>query len=99
TPTNGSFRVTQSAISSVDTVVSYTIGGTATSGSDFTALTGTVTILAGQTTADIIVPVLNDAIVEATETVSATLTTVTAGNAGVTLSGVAGALTSSLNVT
>src|SRR5260370_37628556 len=45
--TNGKFRVTQSAVSSTDTVVSYTVSGTATAGSDYTALSGTVTIAAG----------------------------------------------------
>ncbi len=84
TPTNGSFRVTQTAVSSMNTVVSYAIAGTATSGSDYTTLTGTATILAGQLTTDITVPVLNDNIVEPTETVVATLTGLT-GNSLVTL--------------
>src|SRR5205807_2298444 len=53
TPTSGVFRVTQTAVSSTDTVVNYSIGGTATAGSDYTALTGSVTIPAGQTFADI----------------------------------------------
>jgi hypothetical protein len=75
-PTSGRFTLTQSAASSVDTIVSYTVGGTATSGSDFTALSGTATIPAGQTSVDVIVPVLNDALVEATESVSLTLTTI-----------------------
>ena len=99
TPTNGSFRVTQTAVSSTDTVVNYTIGGTATSGSDFTALSGTVTILAGQTTADIVVPVLNDNTVEATETVTATLTSFGAHDADITLNGTPANLTASLNIT
>src|SRR5258705_543646 len=53
TPTNGLFRVTQTAVSSTDTVVNYTVdvASTATAGSDYTTLSGTVTILAGQTTA------------------------------------------------
>jgi hypothetical protein len=75
-PINGRFTITQSAASSVATVVSYTVGGAATSGSDFTALSGTATIPAGQTSVDVIVLVLNDAIVEATESVSITLTTI-----------------------
>src|SRR5260370_4791556 len=49
--TNGQFRVTQSLVSSTDTVVSYTVSGTATAGRDYTALSGTVTIAAGSTTA------------------------------------------------
>ncbi len=76
TPTNGVFRVTQSAVSSTDTVVPYSIAGTATpgAGNDYTTLSGTVTIPAGQTTADIVVFVLNDAVIEDTETVTLTLT-------------------------
>src|SRR5262249_18095341 len=73
TPSNGKFRVTQTNVSSTDTVIAYTVGGTATPGSDYTALSGTVTIPAGLTSADIDVAVLNDNIVEGTETVAVTL--------------------------
>ena len=85
TPTNGQFTVTQSAVSATDTVVTYTITGTATAGSDYTTLTGTVTIPAGQLSAVIDVTVLNDAIVEATETVIVTLTGFTSGDPSITL--------------
>jgi hypothetical protein len=78
-PANGVMTVTQSAVSLADTVISYTVTGTATSGTDFTALSGSVTILAGSTTATITIPVINDAIVETAETVIITLNTVTAG--------------------
>lgn len=84
-PTNALFRVTQTAAASVDTVISYSIGGSATSGSDFTALGGSVAILTGNTTADISVAVLNENLVEATETVSLTLTGFTARDPEVTL--------------
>ena len=60
-PAEAVFTVTQTLASSMATVLSYTVGGTAVSGSDFTALSGTVTILAGATTATIHVPVLDDA--------------------------------------
>ena len=50
-PVNGVFTVTQSVISDGPTTLSYTVSGTATSGDDYTALGGSVTILAGQTTA------------------------------------------------
>ncbi len=78
-PTNGVMTVTQSAVSVTDTVVAYTRTGTAASGVDFTALSGTVTIPAGATTATISIPVINDAIVETNETVIVTLNTVTSG--------------------
>ncbi len=84
-PTNAHFRLTQTAAASVDTVVNYTVGGTASSGSDFTALSGSVTIPAGQTIADISVVVLDEHLVEPTETVSITLTGFSAGDPEVTL--------------
>ena len=77
----GKFTVTQSAVSSTDTVVAYTVlpGSTATNGgTDYATLSGTVTILAGATTADIDVTGINDdAIVEADETVIVQLNTAT----------------------
>jgi Calx-beta domain/Domain of unknown function DUF11 len=78
-PVNGVMTVTQSAVSATDTVVAYSVGGTATSGSDYTALSGTATILAGATTATISIPVINDAIVEGAETAVVTLTGITSG--------------------
>ncbi len=78
-PASGVMTVTQSAISSTNTVIAYSVGGTATSGSDYTALSGTVTILAGATTATITIPVLDDAVVEGNETAAITLTGVTSG--------------------
>ncbi|MEC3964457.1 Calx-beta domain-containing protein, partial [Flagellimonas halotolerans] len=79
--TDGVFTVTQTSPSASDTEVSYTVGGTATSGADYTALSGTVTITAGLTSADITVPVLEDFVVEGDETVEVTLTSVTSGSA------------------
>jgi hypothetical protein len=54
--------------------VTYSVGGTATAGSDYTALSGNVTIPSGQSQAAITVTALNDAVVEANETVVITLT-------------------------
>jgi uncharacterized repeat protein (TIGR01451 family) len=78
-PVSGVMTITQSAVSSVATVISYSAGGTATSGSDYTALSGTVTIAAGQTTATITIPVINDVAVEGNESVVLTLTSVSSG--------------------
>ncbi len=83
-PVNGVMTITQSKVSTIDTVIAYTVTGTATSGADYTALTGTVTILAGQTTATITIPVIDDAIVEGNETVIVTMNSLT-GTAGVAL--------------
>ncbi|MCY2991112.1 MAG: autotransporter-associated beta strand repeat-containing protein [Planctomycetota bacterium] len=97
--TSGVFTLTQTAASSTNTVISYTVGGTATSANDYTALSGSVTILAGQTTATITVPVLDDQIVEPTETVSVTLGSITSGTTGVTLDSVTENKTAELNIT
>ena len=87
TPTNGKFRVTQTKASTTATVLSYTVSGSATpgAGNDYTPLSGTVTIAAGATTADIDVSVLNDNVVEGTETVIVTLTGITSGDPDVAL--------------
>ena len=82
--TDGLFRLVLEEAAATDTVVTYAVSGTATAGADYAALTGTATILAGQTSADIVLPVLDDAAVEADETVTLTLTGVT-GEAGVAL--------------
>ncbi|MGD1931348.1 MAG: Calx-beta domain-containing protein, partial [Leptolyngbyaceae cyanobacterium] len=85
-PTNpGEFTVSLAAVASQDTVVSYSVGGTATAGSDYSALSGTVTIIAGQTTAAIAVPVLEDSEGEGDETVVVTLDAITSGDADVVL--------------
>jgi Ca2+-binding RTX toxin-like protein len=59
------FTVSLSAASSQNVTVAYsTTQGTALNGSDFTATSGTATILAGQTTADVAVNITNNAIHE-----------------------------------
>ena len=73
-PVSGIFNITLSNPSSTDTQITFSLGGTATEGNDYTAITKTVNILAGQTSATISIPVLTDNIVEGAETVIATLT-------------------------
>ncbi len=85
-PVAGVFTVTQTAAASVDTVLTYSVGGSATSGDDFTALSGTVTIAAGETTATIDVTVIDNDILEDNETVVVTLGSITSGDAQATLS-------------
>ncbi|HWV66642.1 Calx-beta domain-containing protein [Chitinophaga sp.] len=74
--TNGEFTISLPAglASSEAVTVNYTINGTATSGADYTALSGTVVIPAGQNSVTVPVPVLSDLILENTETVNMTLT-------------------------
>jgi hypothetical protein len=95
-PTNALFRATQTAAASVDTVITYTVGGTASPGTDFTALSGAVTIPAGKTTADIIVAVLDEPFIETTETIVITLTGFSAADPEVTLGA---SLTASADIT
>lgn len=69
----GSFRLTRSASSASPLNVIYTISGTATAGTDYTALSGTATIAAGATYTDVVVTPINDADREGTESVILTL--------------------------
>jgi len=79
--TNGQFTVSIASgkITSVPITVTYTTAGTATSGTDYTALPGTVTIAANSSSATVDVPVKDDNLVEGDETVIMTLTNATAG--------------------
>jgi hypothetical protein len=55
--------------------VNYTVTGTATPGSDFTALAGTVSVpVNGSADTTVTIPITNDAFAEATETVVITIT-------------------------
>ena len=86
---SGQFTVTQTTTSSTDTVVSYSVqvGSTATDGGvDYTTLSGTVTILAGQTSAVIdVTGIIDDTIVEANETVIVKLTSITSGDPAISI--------------
>src|SRR6185437_9486504 len=50
--------------------VTYTVGGTATSGTDYTALSGSISIPAGQSSANVDITALPDNLVESDETVT-----------------------------
>ena len=65
----GSFRLTRSASSASALTVNYSITGTATNGTDYTLVAGSATIPANQTTVDIVVTPIDDALVEGTESV------------------------------
>ncbi len=76
--TDMTFPVTLSAASGRIVTVPYTLTGTATAGTDHTATaSGSVTINAGTTTTDIVVPVRGDTLDEENETVIVTLGTPT----------------------
>src|SRR5205823_2216835 len=70
--------------------VNYTVGGTATPGVDYLPLSGTVTFLAGQPTANVTITPIDDTQPEPTETVSVTVA------AGTGYTGVGNAATASL---
>ena len=55
------------------TVDCATANGTATAGSDYSTTNGTLTFAAGQTNQTLTVPILNDGLVESTETFTVTL--------------------------
>lgn len=72
-PVNGVFTVTRSGDASLALTVNYTVGGTATSGSDYTALPGSVTFAVGAASTNITVVPIDDGEAEFTETVILTL--------------------------
>lgn len=82
---NGVFWINLTAPSQTPTVISYSIGGTASS-NDYSPLSGLVTIPAGQTDAFVTVATVDDTIVESNETVIMTLNTITSGNSAIQLS-------------
>ncbi len=98
TPVAGKFRVTQTKASSTDTVLSYSVNGTATpgAGNDYSTLSGTITIPAGAMTADIDVTVIDDNLVEGAETVTVTLTNITSGDPQMTIDNANKAATASI---
>jgi hypothetical protein len=61
------------------TVDYATMNGTATAGSDYTAVSGMLTFADGETNKTITVPIFNDSSIEPTETVNLTLTNPTGG--------------------
>lgn len=80
TVVNGLMTVSQSVVSPVDTEITYVVsGGTATPSVDYAALGGTLTLVQGETSAEITIPVFEDALVEGEETVEITLTEITSG--------------------
>ncbi len=66
---SGTFRLTRTGNTNAALTVNYQVAGTATSGTDYTALTGTATFAAGQNTVDITVIPIDDNVVETAETV------------------------------
>jgi Calx-beta domain/Domain of unknown function (DUF4114)/von Willebrand factor type D domain len=70
---SGQFTLTRTGITTADLTVNYTLAGTATNGTDYQALTNTVTFKAGSSTATIDINTIDDNIYEGNETVILTL--------------------------
>ena len=75
--TSGVFTLGRSGNTSSSLTVNYTIGGTATNGTDYGSLSGTVTFAAGSATATVAVNPINDNLYEGNETVTLTLAAAT----------------------
>jgi hypothetical protein len=73
-PVNGVFTITRSGNTAIPLTINYTVAGTATPGSDYTALPGSVTFLAGAASTNITVQVVDDNTPELTETVILNIT-------------------------
>jgi len=76
-PVNGVFTITRTGDTSIPLTINYTVAGTATSSSDYTALPGSLTFPAGASSTNITVQVINDSEPELTETVILNITTST----------------------
>jgi subtilase family serine protease len=72
-PSSGLFTVTRTGDTAAPMTVFYSVGGTATPGIDYAALSDSVTISAGASTAPISVTAADDAVYEGNETVLVTL--------------------------
>ena len=82
------FTVTRSGVTTTAVSASYaSASGTATSGSDFTAASGTVSFTAGQTSKTISVTTIDDASVESVETLTVALSNPSSGAAITTATG------------
>jgi len=74
-PTNpGVFTISRTGSTSASLTVSFSVGGTATSGSDYTALGTSLTIPAGAASATVTISPIDDTASESNETVTLTLT-------------------------
>lgn len=70
----GTFTVTRTSGGAAGALmVNYTVAGTALGGTDYVALSGSVSIPAGQASAPVVVTTLNDGLLESLETVTVTL--------------------------
>ncbi|XMO85852.1 T9SS type A sorting domain-containing protein [Algibacter sp. AS12] len=83
---NGEFTVSlpSGVLAGEDILVNYTVGGTATEGTDYSNLSGTVTILNGNNSALIPINVIDDSDTEGSETIIITLSSTSVGTINTT---------------
>lgn len=74
--TTVNLAVNLSAVSGLNVNVDYTLSGTATYGADYTVASGSITIPAGSSSANIVLTIIDDNAEEPNETIVVTLTTV-----------------------
>ena len=72
-PANGIFTISRTGDTSASLIVRYTVGGTATAGTDYQTLPGTVTIGTGSVTATVVVTPIDDGALESDESVILTI--------------------------
>ncbi len=72
-PTTATFTLSRTGSTDEPLTIQYTVGGTATPGSDYTALPDSATIPAGSATATLVVTAIDDTLIELDETVIVTL--------------------------
>jgi len=83
--TNASYTVSLDSTNTQDVTFDYTTSnGTATAGSDYTATSGSETILAGNTSVTIDVPILGDTLDEPDETFQISINNINNANGGTT---------------
>jgi len=80
----GEFTITRTGSTAKALTVTYTVGGTATNGTDYTKVSGTVTIPIGALTVALPITPVNDTLVEAPETIVLALKTSTSYTLGAT---------------
>jgi subtilisin family serine protease len=71
----GTFTISRSGSTASSLIVNYTISGTAQNGADYQSLSGSVTIAAGSSSANVAINPVDDSVVEGNETVVVTIST------------------------
>jgi hypothetical protein len=87
TRNSSSLKISRTGSTDQALTVNYTVSGTATNGSDYNKLTGSIVIPVGATSAKLPINIIDDAVAEYTETVTITLSENTAYTLGTAKTG------------